>query len=162
MTMKRGTRVILTALCPRCPGEIGKVSSRKPNGWLRVSLTILDRNGKRLTVSVRNIAGQVCLFHPSPPPTPPPSPHQAAHGSDLDEEQRKWAGPVRQEGAWFDQPRRTRSELIREREVAYECVKELEREVNFLNGRLALATNIIKEYHESGVHDVEGVEDFIN
>jgi len=63
--MKRGTRVLLTALCPRCPGEIGKVSSRKQNGWLRVSL-----ESKRLTVSVRNIPGQVSLLNPQEPTHP--------------------------------------------------------------------------------------------
>ena len=150
MTMKRGTRVLLTALCPRCPGEIGKVSSRKQNGWLRVSL-----DSKRLTVSVRNIAGQVSLLNPQEPTHPEERMRDGVQVDMLWLEQNHQVGSQVDCHGW-------RQKLIRERDDAYECVKELEREVNFLNDRLALATNIIKEYHESGFHDVEGVEDFIN
>jgi len=66
MPVNRGTLIILTngSGCPVCKygaaiaGDVGKVSSRKKNGWLRVTL---ERTGK--TISVRNIAGEIELFY---------------------------------------------------------------------------------------------------
>ena len=60
--MMRGTQVVLninpvvaTAMGHDLElGDVGKVSSRKNNGWLRVTV---QRTGK--TISVRNINGQV-------------------------------------------------------------------------------------------------------
>ena len=62
MTMTRGTQVVLNinpvvALCEGKdlePGDVARVSSRKKNGWLRVTV---QRTGK--TISVRNIVGKV-------------------------------------------------------------------------------------------------------
>jgi len=62
MTMTRGTQVVLNinsvvALCEGKDlelGDIAKVSSRKKNGWLRVTV---QRTGK--TISVRNCVGKV-------------------------------------------------------------------------------------------------------
>jgi hypothetical protein len=62
LTMIRGTKVVLNinpvvALCEGKDlerGDIAKVSSRKKNGWLRVTV---QRTGK--TISVRNCAGKV-------------------------------------------------------------------------------------------------------
>ena len=53
--MKRGTRVVLTLdAVGVCAGDIGKVSSRTKNGWLRVTI---ERTHE--TISVRNITGEV-------------------------------------------------------------------------------------------------------
>ena len=55
MPMKRGTIVVLVhSVKNASPGEVAKVSSRKNNGWLRVTL---QSSGK--TITVRNINGQV-------------------------------------------------------------------------------------------------------
>ena len=56
--MLRGTRVVLNLdVVGASPGDVGKVSSRKKNGWLRVTV---ERTGK--TISVRNIADRVERF----------------------------------------------------------------------------------------------------
>lgn len=47
--MKRGTLVVVFNQFNDASGDVGKVSSRKKNGWLRITI---ERTGK--TISVRN------------------------------------------------------------------------------------------------------------
>ena len=49
MPMKRGTLVVVFNQFNDASGDVGKVSSRKNNGWLRITI---ERTGK--TISVRN------------------------------------------------------------------------------------------------------------